>query len=250
MQHRGGQLTAADLPRLERNYKALGQTIRKLKKEIGLTDIGAIAFWDSYAQAVANISATKTEIGNFREDFQVMEHRALVEDHKFAEAAEVRRQIAKRLRRARVHATYGNRWRVMAKPAETVLVRLPASVCKYVGPRGGTIRYNRDQRLPAAKFWPGGQIPSVKGIEFAPPAPPKSTWEGQHPLLVQLQEAREWHEANQDNIREMRKVHYAMDYDANARRHARDRIVHDICERAESLDYWQDPNRETLREAA
>lgn len=62
-----------------------------------------------------------------------------------------------------VHAinyVYGTGWKCRAPLGETVLASVPAGLRSYKTPTGSTVRWLRDHRMPAARFWPGGVLPS------------------------------------------------------------------------------------------
>lgn len=65
---------------------------------------------------------------------------------------------------------YGTAWKVRAVPGDTVLARLPAKYRSWKTERGTVLRYNPDQRLPGARFWPRGELP--EGLDIVPPARP------------------------------------------------------------------------------
>ena len=54
---------------------------------------------------------------------------------------------------------YGPNWAIKAPIGETVLVRLPASFCVIITERGTRLRWRRDWRMPAVRFWPDLEIP-------------------------------------------------------------------------------------------
>lgn len=85
-------------------------------------------------------------------------------------------------------AARGLSWRNSA-PEETLEFTLPARLCAYTGPLGGRIKWRRDHRLPAAKYWPNGALPA--GVEAAPSAPRYTGPMGDdHPSLVMIRLAR------------------------------------------------------------
>jgi len=62
-----------------------------------------------------------------------------------------------------VHAivnVYGTGWKCRAPLGETVLASVPAGLRSYKTPTGSTVRWLRDHRMPAARFWPGGALPA------------------------------------------------------------------------------------------
>lgn len=63
---------------------------------------------------------------------------------------------------------YGERWHSRAPLSETVCLTVPARLCAMTGPLGGKIKWRRDWRMPAAKYWPGGVLPDC-GLLIAPP---------------------------------------------------------------------------------
>jgi hypothetical protein len=65
-------------------------------------------------------------------------------------------------------AAYGERWAL--NPDARVWARLPAAWVTVKLSQGRTSTAPRDQRLPAARFWPKGRLPI--GPEYAEPAPP------------------------------------------------------------------------------
>lgn len=84
-------------------------------------------------------------------------------------------------------AAHGLAWR-SNRPEETIEATLPARLCSYVGPRGGRIRWRRDQRMPAPKYWPGGALPD--GVDALPVAARYTGGMGDdHPSLVMIRAA-------------------------------------------------------------
>jgi hypothetical protein len=84
-------------------------------------------------------------------------------------------------------AAHGLAWR-SNRPEETIEATLPARLCSYVGPRGGRIRWRRDQRMPAPKYWPDGRLPD--GVEALPVAPRYTGPMGDdHPSLTMIRAA-------------------------------------------------------------
>ncbi|HTI81799.1 MAG TPA: hypothetical protein VL614_15225 [Acetobacteraceae bacterium] len=77
-------------------------------------------------------------------------------------------QAAGAAQRAIIDA-YGLHWAVRAPIGETILVTVPPRLRSFKSERGTTIRYRADHRLPAARFWPGGEIPAV--LEVTPDVP-------------------------------------------------------------------------------
>ena len=71
-----------------------------------------------------------------------------------------------------IMAAHGARWRLVA-PEETIEVSVPPRLRSYVGPMGGRITWRRDWRVPAARWWPGAELPA--GVEASPP-PPAHPW--------------------------------------------------------------------------
>lgn len=65
-----------------------------------------------------------------------------------------------------VRNVWGDRWHVYG--LESVPVCVPSRLCTMTGPLGGKIKWRRDWRMPAAKYWPGGALPAC-GLEVAPP---------------------------------------------------------------------------------
>lgn len=59
-----------------------------------------------------------------------------------------------------IKAVYGDRWAIVAPIGETVLATVPAQMRNFHGARGSLIRNRPDHRLPAAKYWPGGELPT------------------------------------------------------------------------------------------
>ena len=91
---------------------------------------------------------------------------------------------------------HGLSWRNNV-PHETVEITLPPRLCSYVGPLGGRIRWRRDHRVPAAKYWPGGNLP--EGVEALPVAPRYDGPMGDdHPGMVA------WHASIGDDVRQRR----------------------------------------------
>lgn len=68
-----------------------------------------------------------------------------------------------------IRARYGGNWKCAAPHGETVLVSLPAGLRSCKGPLGGTIRWGRDHRMPAALYWPDGTIPCDLVTSIDPP---------------------------------------------------------------------------------
>ena len=68
---------------------------------------------------------------------------------------------------------------------DTFLVTLPTKLCGHTTERGTRIKWRRDQRFPAAKYWPGGQLPN--GI--TPAVNVNSTWDHEA-ALTRVEQAR------------------------------------------------------------
>lgn len=83
-----------------------------------------------------------------------------------------------------IRAELGDHWTIKG---ETVLFSLPPRLRSYRGPKGGTIRYRRDHRAPAARYWPGGVIPA--GVEMAAGKPPTYSREAEagHERIIRRQ---------------------------------------------------------------
>lgn len=67
---------------------------------------------------------------------------------------------------AAINLIYGAQWSISAPTGETLLVSLPAKYRAYTTERGTKLRWNKDQRIPAARFWPKGELPA--GLEITP----------------------------------------------------------------------------------
>lgn len=63
-----------------------------------------------------------------------------------------------------IRSVYGETWKLTAPYGETIVVSVPAGLRSCKGPRGGTIRWGRDHRMPAASHWPNGRIPGTLEI--------------------------------------------------------------------------------------
>ena len=61
--------------------------------------------------------------------------------------------------KAAIGEIYGPYWAIMAPIGETVLLRLAPQVCATTTGWGARPRWWRDWRMPAARFWPDGEIP-------------------------------------------------------------------------------------------
>lgn len=58
-------------------------------------------------------------------------------------------------------AVYGTHWKTVAPLGDTVLVTVPAGLRSAKGKvKGVIIKWGQDHRMPAARFWPGGVLPS------------------------------------------------------------------------------------------
>jgi hypothetical protein len=66
-------------------------------------------------------------------------------------------------------AEYGPRWGVLAPQHDTVMVTVPAKLRSYKTERGTTVRFHKDWRMPAARFWSGGRLPAALAVH--PEAP-------------------------------------------------------------------------------
>ena len=227
MVHNGRSLGAADLPRLERSMASLKKTIAQLKKECGLTSskvLSQIEFWDMYAEAVRKIRS-QPRYGHLEETWLVQQHRRAL-------------GYSVGLGWDRMPPVYGDMWKIHAKPDETVMVTLPAPLCKGTAIRNQSWgSWRRDQRLPAAQFWPNGQLPDVKMI-FAEPPPSEWSYElGQpHPMEVALTETVRVDQEARDEKREIIALHSALDISALERKMQRDDNVYAIVEDAGEME--------------
>lgn len=68
---------------------------------------------------------------------------------------------------AAIGACLGENWYSHA-PRESVTLTVPSRLCSMTGPLGGKIKWRRDWRMPAARYWPGGTLPDC-GLDVAPP---------------------------------------------------------------------------------
>lgn len=83
---------------------------------------------------------------------------------------------------ASICSHYGLNWHRDAPRDMTISVSLPPALRSCTGPRGGTIRWGRDHRMPAAMWWPQGKLP--EGLILAPPLPaPRPA----HPLALGIE---------------------------------------------------------------
>jgi hypothetical protein len=61
----------------------------------------------------------------------------------------------------------GENWYSHAPLTETVVLTVPGRLCSMTGPLGGKIKWRRDWRVPAARYWPERTLPDC-GLEIAP----------------------------------------------------------------------------------
>lgn len=88
----------------------------------------------------------------------------------------------------RIVAVHGLSWRNNV-PHETVEVTLSPRLCSYVGPLGGRIRWRRDHRMPAPRYWAAGKLPD--GVEALPvPERYDGPMGDMHPSLVMIRLAQ------------------------------------------------------------
>lgn len=66
-------------------------------------------------------------------------------------------------------AAYGLSWKVRAPHGETVLATVPTCWRSGKTERGGIVRWSKDHRMPAARYWPEGRLPT--GLEITPDYP-------------------------------------------------------------------------------
>jgi hypothetical protein len=60
---------------------------------------------------------------------------------------------------AAIKAEHGERWGVVAPLGDTELVAVPACWRRFKTERGTVLQWHRDHRMPAARFWPTGELP-------------------------------------------------------------------------------------------
>lgn len=70
---------------------------------------------------------------------------------------------------AAIKAEYGERWGVVAPYGNTELVAVPACWRRFKTARGTILQWHRDHRMPAARFWPTGELPA--SLEVTPDYP-------------------------------------------------------------------------------
>jgi len=88
---------------------------------------------------------------------------------------------------AAISRVHGEAWRGNA-PEESINVTLPAKLCGHTTARGTRLKWNRDHRMPAAKWWPDGQLPA--GVTATPVAPRYDGPMGDdYPSFVMIREA-------------------------------------------------------------
>lgn len=66
-----------------------------------------------------------------------------------------------------IREIYGDSWHSRAPLSETVVLSVPARLCTMTGPLGGKIKWRRDWRMPAGRYWDGAALPDC-GLEVAP----------------------------------------------------------------------------------
>jgi hypothetical protein len=60
---------------------------------------------------------------------------------------------------ASIRAAYGDNWTIKAPFGETELVAMPPCWRSFKTERGTTLTWRRDNRIPAAKYWPDQRLP-------------------------------------------------------------------------------------------
>jgi len=70
---------------------------------------------------------------------------------------------------ASIRAAYGDNWTIKAPFGETELVAVPACWRSFKTERGTTLTWRRDNRIPAAKYWPDQRLP--EGLIVTPDYP-------------------------------------------------------------------------------
>lgn len=85
-------------------------------------------------------------------------------------------------------ADFGLNWKVKAPIGATVLAGVPACWRSGKTYRGGIVRWSRDHRMPAARYWPAGALPAGLAIsdDYA------REWSGYGPPQPLLRDAA-WH---------------------------------------------------------
>lgn len=87
-----------------------------------------------------------------------------------------------------IGAVYGKDWAVKAPFGETVLVTVPTCWRSATTKRGTKLTWNKDGRMPAARYWPAGALPAGLAIsdDYA------REWSGYGPPQPLLRDAA-WH---------------------------------------------------------
>lgn len=68
-----------------------------------------------------------------------------------------------------IRAVYGNGWKCRAPFGETELATVPPGWRSCKTERGTVLRWGRDHRVPAARYWPGQRLPL--GLSITPDYP-------------------------------------------------------------------------------
>lgn len=143
-----------------------------------------------------SIAALSQAADQFRKLMEAVQNAAAeLEDCKVRLAAAPARKVTKVLRTARmgalefwhhrrlaveaIGAVYGEDWGVKAPIGETVLVTVPPCWRSATTKRGTKLTWNKDCRMPAARYWPSGQLPA--GLEISPDYERSYVWAGYGP---------------------------------------------------------------------
>jgi hypothetical protein len=86
-----------------------------------------------------------------------------------------------------IRETYGHNWTIKAPFGETELVTVPACWRSFKTERGTTLTWRRDNRIPAAKYWPDQRLPV--GLVITPDYPRASPVDS---LVSQWQACAKW----------------------------------------------------------
>jgi hypothetical protein len=103
---------------------------------------------------------------------------------------------------AAIKAEYGERWGVASPFGATELVAVPACWRKFKTERGTILQWHRDQRMPAARFWPTGELPAE--LVITPdyqrhPFQPVDRYAATRQMFARvIGDRRRWHEKGSD----------------------------------------------------
>lgn len=88
-------------------------------------------------------------------------------------------------------AAYGLSWKVRAPVGGSVLATVPTCWRSGKTERGGIVRWSKDHRMPAARFWVDGKLP--EGLEITADYPRSSTPVAYGPPEIDRPHDSRWH---------------------------------------------------------